>query len=102
MDELEIVRTLENHENQIKSLKHRMDQVEENDKTLTEMAVSIKELAVNMSHMTAEQKKQGERLERLEAEPSNNYKFIKQTIIGLIASGVLGAIISFVMQKLLT
>lgn len=62
----EIAVTLKDHENEIKSLKHRMNEQEEKDKTLTELTTSVKTLAVNMEYMAKEQTKQGDRLERLE------------------------------------
>ena len=71
---------LENHEQEIKSLKHRMDEREEKDKTLSELTTSVRTLAVNMEYMAKEQQKQGERLERLEHEPTDEYKHYKRLI----------------------
>lgn len=96
----EIAVALKDHENEIKSLKYRMHDQEERDKTLTDLTTSVKTLAVNMEYMAKEQQHQGERLERLEREPSENSKFIKQTVISCIITtlvgGVLGAMLALV------
>lgn len=98
----EIAVKLENHENQIKSLKHRMDDVKDSYKALSELATSVKVLAVNMEHMAKEQTEQGERLKRLEEEPAEAHKNNKRTIINCIISGVIGAVISAVMTFIIS
>ena len=84
--------TLKDHENEIKSLKHRMNEQEERDKALTELTTSVKTLAVNMEYMAKEQTRQGERLERLEREPVEEHKHYKQTIVTSIITAVVGAV----------
>ena len=93
----DIAVALKDHENEIKSLKHRMNKHDERDKTLTELTTSVKTLAVNMEYMAKEQQKQGERLERLEREPSDNFKYYKRLIIGCVLITVIGAILGAVL-----
>ena len=83
----------ENHEQEIKSLKHRMDERESTDKTLIDLTTSVKTLGVNMEYMVKEQQKQGERLERLENEPISDYKHYKRLIIGCILTGIISSIL---------
>ena len=97
----EVAVRLENHEQEIKSLKHRMKEQEERDKTLSELAISVKTLAVNMEYMAKEQKRQGERLERLEHEPADNYKHYKRLIVGCIVTTIVGGIIGAVLAIVL-
>lgn len=92
---------LENHEQEIKSLKHRMDEREEKDKTLSELTTSIRTLAVNMEYMAKEQQKQGERLERLEHEPTDEYKHYKWLIIGCIITTVIGTVLGAILANVL-
>lgn len=92
---------LENHEQEIKSLKHRMDEREEKDKTLSELATSIRTLAVNMEYMAKEQQKQGERLERLEHEPTDEYKHYKRLINGCIITTVIGTVLGAILANVL-
>ena len=89
----EIAVALKDHENEIKSLKHRMNEQEERDKTLTELTTSVKTLAVNMEYMAKEQTRQGERLERLEREPAESHKYFKRTIWTSIITAVVGIVV---------
>lgn len=102
MTQEEVAVTLKDHENQIKSLKHRVNKAEQNYDAIQELAVSVKELAVNMSYMTVEQKEQGERLGRLEREPVDNHKFLKNTIISCVVTGVVSSIIGAIMGLIFT
>lgn len=83
---------LEGHEHEIKSLKHRMDDQEEQAKTLNDLVISVKELALNMKNMIDEQQRQGARLSKLENEPSDNWKSVKRTAVTAIISTVAGAL----------
>lgn len=97
----EIAVRLENHEQEIKSLKHRMDEQEGKDKTLTELTISVKTLATNMEYMAKEQQKQGERLERLEHEPADNYKHYKRLVIGCVLTTIMGALLGAILANII-
>lgn len=92
---------LENHEQEIKSLKHRMSEREKADEALIELTTSVKTLGLNMEYMLKEQQKQGERLERLEHEPTEEYKHYKHLIIGCIITTVIGAAIGAVLANIM-
>lgn len=92
---------LENHEQEIKSLKHRMDEQEGKDKTLAELTISIKTLATNMEYMAKEQQKQGEHLERLEHEPVDNYKHYKRLVIGCVLTTIIGALLGVILANII-
>lgn len=92
---------LENHEQEIKSLKHRMDEQEGKGKTLTELTISVKTLATNMEYMAKEQQKQGERLERLEHEPADNYKHYKRLVIGCVLTTIMGALLGAILANII-
>lgn len=93
---------LNDHDHEIKSLKHRVDEIEEKQSEIGSLAQSVNELAINMRYMVEEQKKQGERLRKLETEPLDNAKYYKRTIITAIITAfigaILGAIISLVIK----
>ena len=73
--ETEVAVKLENHDQQIKSLKHRMEEQEEQSKAINDLVLSVQKLAINMERMLNEQTSQNERLQKLEQEPA------KQVII---------------------
>ena len=104
----EIAVKFENHEQEIKSLKHRMQKQEENYKIFKEMDTSIKTLTVNMEYQVKEtqkineqQQKIDERLERIEHEPTEDYKHYKRLIIGCIITTVIGAGVGAILTTVL-
>ena len=97
----EIAVRFEDHEHEIKSLKHRMTKSEEQQATLNKLASSVDVLAVNMKHMADEQKSQREHIERLEKEPAEDFKHYKRLIIGCAITTVLGAVLGAVLATVL-
>lgn len=97
MTDEEIAVTLEGHEHEIGSLKHRMKDQEEQTKTMQDLVMSVKELALNMKTMMEEQKDQGERLEKLEQEPARKWKDSTKALfnafLGAIGAAVAGGLI---------
>lgn len=92
MDEMETAVKLENHDQQIKSLKHRMEEQEEQSKTIQELVLSVRELALNMQAMLKEQGDQGKRLAKLEAEPAERWSSMKKTVFNTIVGAMAGAV----------
>ena len=85
---------LEGHEHEIESLKHRMKKQEEQSSIIQDLAMSVKEWAINSKNMMEEQKKQGERLEKLENKPADRWNTLTKTIITSIVSTVVGALVA--------
>lgn len=102
MNETEVAVKLEGHEHEIKSLKHRMDEQEEQSKTIQDLVISVQKLALNMEAMLKEQGAQGDRLAKLEAEPADSWKRIKvkalDTAVGIIAGALITGIVAMVAQ----
>lgn len=92
---------LENHEQEIKSLKHRMSEREKADEALIELTTSVKTLGLNMEYMLKEQQKQGEHLERLEHEPADNYKHYKRLVIGCVLTTIMGALLGAILANII-
>ena len=67
---------------------HRIDKLEKIADQLTDMAASIKVMAVSMQGMQAEQKEQGERLKKIEEEPADKWNSLVKTIITVVATAV--------------
>ncbi|MFD1406011.1 hypothetical protein [Robinsoniella peoriensis] len=75
-----------------RSLKGRVADLEAQQKCIQELAMSVKELALNMKTMMEEQKKQGDRLQKLENEPAERWNSAKKTAFTTIISVVAGAL----------
>lgn len=91
MTDTDVAVRLENHEQQIKSLKHRMDEQEEQGKSLSSLALSVQKLAMSMESMIAEQKNQGARLAKLESEPAERWSSMTRTIFNTVVGAGAGA-----------
>ena len=94
MDDLDIVKQLTNHDDNIKSLKHRMDKVEEQSDAINNLAISVKELAININIMNEKQEEYGKRLTELESKPAKRWEQVVSMIITTLVGAVLGYILS--------
>lgn len=64
----------------------RIDRLEGQMETLTELTVSVREIAVSVKNMQEELKKQGDRLEAIEREPADNWK----KVVWLVVAALVG------------
>ena len=92
MDAEEIAVKLANHDNRLKVSEHRINDLEESQKQIYDLTISVKELAMSVKSMVEEQKAQGERIDRLEAEPGEKWKFIYKTILAAVLGVIGGAL----------
>ena len=75
-------------EHETKSAKHRIDDLEIQNQAIQDLALSVKELTINMGNMLHEQKKQGEDIEKLKAEPGERWSSMKRTVFNqMIGAG---------------
>lgn len=84
---------LNDHDHEIGSLKHRMDDVEAKQTEIYELTTAVNKLAISVEYMAKEQKEQGKRLNALEHEPVENAKYYKRAIFSCIVTAVVGAVI---------
>ena len=96
MNEIDIELRLNDHDHEIKSLKHRMTEQESQSKALNDLALSVKELAINMNYMNDEQKNSIKRLEALESKPAKRW----ETIITCVITTIVGAVIGFLLSRI--
>lgn len=92
MTDEEIAVKLEGHDHEIGSLKHRMEEQEEQNKVIQDLVMSVQKLALTMEAMLKEQSMQGERLKKLEDEPAERWNSAKKTAFTTIISVVAGAL----------
>lgn len=97
MTEEQIAVEITKHHEEIGSLKHRMNDVEEAIEAQVSLARSVDKLATNMEYMVKEQANQGKRLERLEQAPAEDYKHYKRAIITAITGTLIGALLGAVL-----
>lgn len=92
MTDTEIAVKFENHEQEIKSLKHRMNEQEEQGKSLSSLALSVQKMALSMESMIEEQKNQGDRLAKLESEPAERWSNMTKTFFNTMIGAGAGAL----------
>lgn len=100
MTEEEIAVKLEGHEQELKSLKHRMIKQEDNSNIIQGLLLQVKELAVTMQQMLEEQREQGKRLDRLEEEPADSWRQLKRMVLTAVVSGFAGAAVGALISVL--
>lgn len=74
---------------------HRLDKLEKIADQLTDMAASIKAMVVTMQSMQKEQERQGQRLEKIEQEPADNWNKLIYTLVAMLAT----AAVTYILAK---
>lgn len=72
----------------------RLAKLEDAVSQMTELTVSVKELAANMANMAKEQSKFGDRLETIEAKPAQNWDKLVWAIAGAMIAGIIGYVLA--------
>ncbi len=88
----EIAIKLTNHDNRIKVSEHRINDLEESQKQIYNLTISVKELAMSVKNMVEEQKEQSGRLKQLESKPVKKWESVSDTIISTIVGTIAGAL----------
>ena len=70
----------------------RLKEIEKNVSSITDLVTSVKGLAVEMKHMSEEQRKQGRRLETLEGRDGEKWR----TVVACMITAVIGAAIGII------
>ncbi len=101
MTDEEVVIKLTKHQEEIASLKHRMDAMETLAESIKELALSVNGLSVNVSMSCDRMERyedslrlQGERIGELEKRPGKRWDLIITAVITAIAGGAVTYIFS--------
>lgn len=76
----------------------RIGLLEESVRRIDTMTTSIKEMSVIMKNMLSELEKQSVRIEKLEKEPIETNKQVKNAIITAVISAVVGAAVTAILM----
>lgn len=74
---------------------HRIEALEATVRQISDLTVTVKELATNMKNMMEEQQKQGKRLETIEGRDGEMWRSVVSHIVML----VVGAVAAFIFAK---
>ena len=73
----------------------RLKLLEEQTKQVTDIAISVRELAQSVKQMAVTQKEQGDKLEKLEGADGEKWR----TVVGYVITAVIGIFIGFVFKQ---
>lgn len=96
MDDAYAQTLLAEHEVKISHLEGRIKKAEDTINEIRNLNVSVAKLTTNMEAMLEEQKKQSDRLEKLELVPSQNW----QNLVRSILTGVVGILIGYIFTQI--
>ena len=74
----------------------RLKLLEDQTKQVTDIAMSVRELAQSGKQMAVTQKEQGDKLEKLESMDGEKWR----TVVGYVITAVIGILIGFVFKQL--
>ena len=74
----------------------RLKLLEEQTEQVTDIVISVRELAQSVKQMAVTQKEQGEKLEQLESRDGEMWR----KVTGYIITAIIGIVIGFVFQKI--
>ena len=86
----EIAVKLEDHEHEIGSLKHRMKAAEEANHALNRLATAVEVMATKQDHMSESMERLTIKVEALEAEPAQRWRFVVEKAIYFVVAAVVG------------
>lgn len=83
-------------EEEHKRVNKRIELLEEQTKQITDIAISVRELAISVKQMAEEQHMQGAKLEKLEERDGEMWR----KVVGYVITAVLGILIGFVFHQM--
>lgn len=98
MTEEEVAVKLKELEQRVLGNAHRITGLEELQKSVNNLAMSVNTLANNMHQMLDEQKAQGERLQKLEAQPGERWNNMQRTVFNTVLGAISSALAIGIMQ----
>lgn len=81
------------HDEQIKTLFNKTTRLENITTEINKLAINVEKIAINQSTMLEQQKVLREDVETIKSQPAKDAHDLKMTIIKLVVTGVLSAII---------
>lgn len=79
-----------------KRTNHRLNNLEESQKQIESLVISVERLAVSMESMAKEQKEQNEKLEKLEGRDGELWR----KVTGYVITAVIGIVLGFVFRHI--
>lgn len=78
----------------------RLEKIDERIENLSDLAMSVQKLALNMEQMLKEQVDQGNRLKVLEDKPAEAWNSLQKTVFTTIVGAIAGGLAVGIMQMI--
>lgn len=102
MTEVEVALKIQHHDDEIGSLKHRVDDIESEQKEIGTLVRSVDKLATSVETLAKEQQRQGKRLECIEQRPIKKYDqvvgYVLSSVVSCLVGGGLGALLALIFK----
>ena len=73
---------------------HRIHELEESQKQIYDLTISVREQTISVKNLTEELKEQREKIRKIEAQPADKWNSMTKTIITSVVSTFAGALVS--------
>lgn len=94
----EIWQRLTAGESSIKSAHKRIDELKIQTKSISDLAMSTHDIAMEVKALREDYKKADERIEKLEEKPIKRYETVIVSFLSALCSGVVGYLIAFILN----
>lgn len=94
----EIWQRLTAGEASIKSAHKRIDELKNQTKSISDLAISTHDIAMEVKALREDYKKADERIEKLEEKPIKRYETVITTVITALCSGVVGYLLNSIIH----
>ena len=79
----------------------RLELLEENVREIGTLTASVEKLALSVQSMVKEQERQGERLDKLEGKPGDNWNIVVKGLLTAVATAIGGGLVATVAAVLM-
>lgn len=76
-----------------KNIFHQLDEIKTEVRDIRKLTAAVEKIAVQTENTAKKVDNISERLECVEREPTNDFKYYKRLIIGTLSTGVIGIIV---------
>ncbi len=101
MIDQEVLLKLNDHDHEIQDLKTKVNAVQDLNTQISNMALNIQKLAINIETMAETQKDTIIRLSSLEKVPLEDSRYYKRLIVGCLITGLIGAVLGAIMALII-
>lgn len=98
MDAESVVKAIAEHETKIKAAEHRIKDLEEQNKNLQSLTISVNKLAQSIEVQSERLKEQSVKIDKIEQSKRDSWTYWIRIILGAVATGLVGYYLGFIIH----